>query len=250
MAFLRLDVENWGPAPPIPDDILKEIEERVKLRRKLEDEKIVEQAEKNAKKKLLENFLLKEYFYNYVEEDRLPLEVKKDETKELLTRSKERLNSKPPYCFLTVNPRREVSLAELQKKVKKLLNKKTTKEYFLVYEIRKAPDEGLHVHILLRYTSRPSDFRRNTKNTFKDICDSNNTHCLNFKFIQENLLKDKVDYMLGDKKDSKKTAVEATIAWRKSQKLKPYEESIPPLPCRDTQIPLLPTDMPTILEID
>ena len=146
-----------------------------------------------------------------------------------------KLQCKSPYCLVTVNPRSEVTLQEFKKVIAKFVNKKTIPEWFKVFEVRKG-DTGLHSHILLRYTAPPYDFKRSAKNTFKKVCDSENPSVLNFRFVEEGLLPDKVSYMLGNKQSKKLKGVEDTKLYRARNNLPDYEESSPPLTCRATVI--------------
>lgn len=226
---------NINPASLIPETILREVEERVQSLRRLEDQKILIKAQDGAKQMLFQRACLNEYFQTFQETGDLPI-VANGEVKQIMEAQCKKLSSKPPFCLITINPRSDITLPVLKKTVEKFLKKKTIPQWFQVYEVRKG-ETGLHAHILLRYTPTPFAFKRGAQNTFKNVCDSKNSSILNFKFIQENILLDKINYMLGEKKDSKLKGVKDTILYRKKHSLPKYEESSPPLTCRATQIP-------------
>lgn len=186
----------------------------------------------------LEGFLKtayqREMVRNFMEDGTLPYVPKDPKLLKMLESQANAVSSKPPYLFVTVNPRPEVTLTELKKSIEKFLKKKSISQYFYVYEVR-TENTGLHCHILLKYDIKPYDFKRSTKNTFKNVCDSSNPSCLNFKFVEEDTLQSKVEYLLGDKKDSKKKGVNFSIEYRKKNNIPAFVESSPPLPCRATQ---------------
>lgn len=221
-------------APPIPDDILREVEKRVAENAKMRRAKIVQKAEDEAQRIFIRQMYLRSYSQSVGDGD-VPFPVDCPQALDVVSKQTERLNTKPPFCLLTVNPRPEVKLADFKKKLLKFLGKKTVPEYFACIEVRKNED-GMHAHILCRYTPPPSQFKRSTKNTFRDVCDSDNSCILNFKFLQEDLLPDKIKYMLGEKQQKKQKGVEDTKLFRKKYDLPDYWESNPPLSCRVTQI--------------
>ncbi len=153
---------------------------------------------------------------------------------ELLTKQMDSFTTKPPYMMVTINPRKDVTFAILAKAVNKFISKKSTGTYFYAYEVRKE-DEGLHCHIIVQYNAKPYDFKRSAKSTFSKVCDSNNPNILNFKFITEENLPSKIEYLLGDKKDKKLPGVKYTKAYRSTHNIPEYFESSPPFPCRATQ---------------
>lgn len=164
----------------------------------------------------------------------LPYTPKDSVMLKMLQQQSDSISTKPPFMLVTVNPRQGVSFAELNKAVLKFVSKKSVGQYFYVYEVRKE-DEGLHCHMLVQYTTKPYDFKRSTKSTFKNVCASNNPNILNFKFVSDENLQSKIEYLLGDKKDSKKAGVKYTKQYRATNKISDFYESSPPLPCRATQ---------------
>lgn len=146
-------------------------------------------------------------------------------------RASENISSKPPYILLTVNPREDIKLNELKSKVEKYVGRSIVTSFAYVYEVRDV-DSGLHCHILFQYKGKPYDVKRCTKNTFKNITNVDNPHCLNFKYVEEANLFDKYQYLLGNKTEKKLKSVNATKLYRLTNNLQPIYESNPTLPCR------------------
>lgn len=150
------------------------------------------------------------------------------EMTKILNAEFDRNSKKPPYLFVTINPKPNISLETLQKVVKKILKKADLIRSFYVYEVRKSDFSGLHFHMALEYKGRNSKFISGVKSTCHHICDVNNTHCFNVKFMTLDVLLTKIEYMKGSKKDSKKSGVEASIAYREANYLEPfYQTGIP-----------------------
>lgn len=153
----------------------------------------------------------------------------------------ENITTKSPYVLLTVNPRGGITLKQFMQKIEKFVTKSFVKEYYYVYEVRNGED-GLHSHVIFRYTCRPYDLKKSMKTFFQDICDSSNYNILNYKFIPEETIKDKIDYLEGKKKESKQKSYNDTLAYRNKYKLKSCYESSPSLSCRattDSSVPLI-----------
>lgn len=172
---------------------------------------------------------------DFMESGKVPYEPNDKQRMEYINNARNALMSKPIHALITVNPKPGITLCELQKKLEKYISRKFIDGYIYCYEVRKEDHTGLHCHILLKYNCRPYDLKRNTKNTFKTLCDSNNPKILNIKYIEEDLLKSKIEYILGNKQDSKKDGVKASIEYREQNNLSPYYESTPPLPCRGAE---------------
>lgn len=170
----------------------------------------------------------------------------KDNQLQMLEEEADRLTTKSPFWFLTINPRQDVSLSLLKKKVKKMVSKKCIISYAYVYEVRKYEEKdykGLHCHILLEQKDKPYNFKRGCKSTFKDICDFNNPHILNFKNIKDmEMLKEKYEYIKGNKKTKKLKGVQLSKEFRKLNNLQDMYNSSPPLPCGTTEKFLLKND--------
>lgn len=204
-------------------------------------QKHLDQCNKKAYLSALEGFLKTSYqremVRNFCQEGTLPYTPTDLTLLKLLENQANAVSTKPPFILLTINPRPDIDLETLKKYIGKFIRKKSITTYFYVYEVR-TESTGLHCHILLGYEAKPYDFKRSAKSTFKHVCDSSNPACLNFKFIEENTLQLKVNYLLGQKKDSKKQGVTYSEKYRIDNKLEPFYESKPPLPCRLTQTPL------------
>lgn len=170
---------------------------------------------------------LRQMVSDFCQDGILPHVPKDAKLRDLLERQANQVMTKPPYIFITINPK-EDDLKDLQKVVAKILKKKTISDYHYVYEVRKE-DKGLHVHMLVKYNDKPYSFKRGIKNTCKHICQSNNPNILNFKFIDATNVNDKINYMNGVKKDSKMPGVVASVAYREKNDLKPYYTNIQPL---------------------
>lgn len=157
---------------------------------------------------------------DFCTEGKLPCVVESKVMNDLLQKQAAILMVKPPYLFITINPAKD-DLEALQKVVAKIIKKKTVSDYHYVYEVRKE-NKGLHVHMLLKYDDKPYNFKRGVKSTCKNICQSNNPNILNFKFIDEDKIQSKIDYMNGSKKDSKLPGVRASLVFRKENDLNSF----------------------------
>lgn len=195
------------------------------------------QCKEKAQDKFLKTLLLRSYVSDFMSEGKTPTEYQDADVRQAIEKQKTNVLVKSPFVLLTVNPRPTVSLKELQKSMSKFLNKKWLKGYFYVYEVRKADYSGLHCHILYQYNSRPYDMQKSVKTHFAKICDANNPNILNIKFIPEDILNDKVAYLLGNKKDKKQPGVIATVQYRTTNNISQYYDSSPLLPCRATAKP-------------
>ena len=185
----------------------------------------------------LEGFLKtcyqREMVRGFMDSGKLPYTPKDEGLLKMLKDQAKAVTTKPPYMLVTVNTRPGSTYLELKKPVEKLLRSKSVSQYFYAYEITESGH--VHCHILLKYDIKPYDFKRSAKNTFKGICDTSNPNCLNFKFIDDETLPQKIDYLLGQKTDKKLKGVSITQKWRIENKIPAFIESSPPLPCRATQ---------------
>lgn len=201
-----------------------------------EMQKLNVRAYKEAYLQFYKTLYTREIYQSFIETGKAPFEPNNDKLKELIQNTYNRISTKPTNIFLTINPRPEITFEELSKVVDKYLTRKFVVGYSYVYEIRKEDFSGLHCHILLKYQNiRPYDLKKNTKNSFKSICMVDNPEILNIKFIEDDVCLEKVNYMLGNKKDSKQSGVKATILWREKNNIKPIYDSTPPLSCRGAE---------------
>lgn len=129
----------------------------------------------------------------------------------------EKIGKSEKFFWITVNPRLEVDLPTLVKTVQKAYKKKWAQNYAYVFETTR--NNHIHSHGLVKANYEAARARKEFVNSFKDICDITNVHCFKFVILDEAKAKQKLEYMFGNKKDSKKEDVELTIAWRKENHL-------------------------------
>lgn len=126
------------------------------------------------------------------------------------------------FVFITVNPRDDVSFQDFDKQVRKLIKRNMFGGALAVYEQRgkteKEIGKGFHAHILasrnLNY--KPSKVAKNSRNTFKDVCNVKASHLLNIQFIGPDFASDKQEYILGTNKtgDDKDLKQNIDKLWR------------------------------------
>ncbi len=153
-----------------------------------------------------------------------------------VSRILEKRDCKTPYVLITVNPKADIDFSLLKLQVEKASKKKWIKAFRYAFEQRAScdPYSGIHCHIIIdRGKKRPSGLKTEFQNTFKNVCDVFNPHCLNFKWFPAEALLDKMKYLEGSKCKKKEATVAADKLWRKSLNLSPYYESASPLTCRD-----------------
>jgi len=221
------------------EDLLNRVKARIKASEPTmddDDEKLYKKALQAEKYDFMRKQIRTVFNVEFQQTGKLPFDVK--EAAELMDRAYHITAAKPPYILLTINTRPDVTIDVFKKTVEKFISKKTNLKYFGVYELRHSDVEnlGLHAHILVHYSQTPYGFKRGTKNTFKHVCNIDDTRILNFKFITEDLIESKIDYMKGDKQKSKLDKVEADKIWRKENGLPEFFESRSPFPCRPAQI--------------
>lgn len=110
----------------------------------------------------------------------------------------------PKYAgFITVNPKGNTleNFDQLKKQVEKCISKYWVNEYCYCYEQRSDSEEdikGIHCHILLKRNIKPSHFEREIRNTFKNLVQIPSKH-IDIQYKKKEWLKDKVEYMKGNK---------------------------------------------------
>lgn len=134
------------------------------------------------------------------------------------------------FVFITVNPKSGVSFEDFDKQVRKLLKRNMFVGVLAVYEQRGKNEQeigkGFHAHILaernLNY--KPSKVAKNTKNTFKGVCDVNRSYLMNIQFTGPDFASDKQEYILGTNKtgDGKDLKQNMDKLWRSSLGLEDY----------------------------
>jgi len=189
----------------------------------------------NAKKKFLETAMLRTMVSKFATDGTEPFDqTVLPETRETLDYQNELFTTKSKYVFMTINPKPGITFSVLKKLIEKFVSKTFITQYYYVYEIRKAPDSGLHCHVLFHYTCRPADMKKSSQTLFNHVGDVKNPCCLNIKYIVEELIPQKISYMGGTKTVKKMAGVKATIEWREKNNILSYYESNPPLTCRVT----------------
>jgi len=58
--------------------------------------------------------------------------------------------NRTPYWFVTINPKPEVDIELLHNTIVHVLSQEQISEPYWSYEIRDAPDQGLHAHLLFK----------------------------------------------------------------------------------------------------
>lgn len=220
---------------------LAEIESRLKICPISinEAKEIILKAERDALYAFYKSLFQRQYVSDFMSEGILPHDHANEDQMEVIRRARDMVVSKPPFALITVNPYKQITLDELTKYVLKFVDRKIIDNYMYVYEVRKSDMSGLHCHMLVKYNCKPYDLKRNLKSTFKNICDESNPHILNIKYISDDILPSKIEYLKGNKKDAKKEGVLATIKYRTENGLCPVYNSTPPISCRGTEETLL-----------
>lgn len=140
------------------------------------------------------------------------------------------------YAFITVNPKPEITFEDFSEKIEALVQKCFDWSMH-VFEIRQAPDQGLHCHLIGRIKEKyyNSNFARTVKTPFvPKVC--GNAKAIKIDYIPKKELVKVKSYLTKAKvAKSKKAANDATLAWR-----------------LDNDIPLCITsgDIPTCLSPD
>lgn len=122
------------------------------------------------------------------------------------------------YWFVTINPKPGVSLKELHNKIVEVLSNPSITDQLWSYEIRQAPDIGLHAHIYFRCAMLDDNFcKRKVKSPFvPDIC--GNLKAVHIRWIDIDEVPAVHAYIRKDSvTKSKKKPNEATIQWREQQ---------------------------------
>lgn len=130
--------------------------------------------------------------------------------------------------WLTVNAKTSVSFEYLKQQVEKYVNKKPYRNQtrHWCFERRwkdDQPNDGFHAHILITMPEKKvAAIKTETKNTFKDACDTTRDNCLYLRFIK---LKDydvKLNYIMGNKVDAKQEWVGRDRDWRTDNNIEQF----------------------------
>lgn len=125
-----------------------------------------------------------------------------------------------PFVWITVNPKPNTSVEDL-----KLVCDSTFSTYLSWYvyafEIRKAPDQGLHVHCLGQiYESRQNGNFSRIKNPFMSFC--GNLKHIDIKYVDSGEIENVYSYLQKSKvAKSKKQGNDATKKWRTDNNIDP-----------------------------
>jgi len=148
---------------------------------------------------------------------------------ELAKRAKERNEkSKSIWVFITVNIDDDQKLDLLIKQLEKLTKKVWVTDYIYSIEQRseiKNEYKGFHSHIYIKRNGKPpSELTREIRNTFKHLV--GNDKAIDIKYDLESSYKNRVNYILGIKKDNTKMEkCQIDADFRKSRGLREYYAS-------------------------
>lgn len=220
----------------LADDILRRLESIPSIITDEERKAVIKKAELDAIYAFYKSLFSRQFCQDFIVDGITPGQhLETDSQKVIIDRARNAVITKPPYALITINPRLTITYEELEKAVNKFKKRKFIDNYLYVYEVRKEDFSGLHCHMLIKYNCKPYDLKRNAKSTFKHVCDSDNPSILNIKFIAEDILPSKIEYLKGNKKDSKKPGVIFTKEFRFSNGIPDIFESTPQFPCRGAE---------------
>jgi len=180
-----------------------------------------------------------EFVGKFMETGECPESDHAQKYKQIMESSYNRISIKPPYALITINCLPETDLITIKSLMEKIIQRKIVKEYLYCFEIRTEDYHGLHVHFLLRYECRPYDLKVALKKHVKSVWHVDNQCILNIKYVTDENLMQKVNYVKGIKADKKMKSVDYSIAYRKSHNIEDFYESDPSLPCRVTNDALI-----------
>lgn len=142
--------------------------------------------------------------------------------------NKRKLRNTSNYLWITINPRNTVNLMEFIKVVEKCLKKSWILRHCAVIEQRSPTIEsmgfGFHAHFIIdKGDYRFSHARREFVSTFKKFCDIQQYSTFNFNYCFENDLKNRHNYILGQKKDPEKQKKQLIdVIFRKEYGIPPH----------------------------
>jgi len=142
------------------------------------------------------------------------------------------------YMFITVSPKKDVSIKTLYDKTIKMVNNKTILSYLFVFEQREMNDVnnayGIHMHILIKHKfPKYSRFLKQIKSTYQDtVGDVNNPRFVDIKCCKE--MRDvynRVEYMIGEKHGEEKQKKQSIDKlWREKWGIDEYYGVVPQAP--------------------
>jgi len=148
-------------------------------------------------------------------------------------------NDNTNYFWITINPKNNITIKELQKEIDRYVKRTFIKSYIYVYEQRASKEngkdmgEGLHSHLLIERDMSanvsPYDIQKRTRVAFKNVCDSQNKSILHFKQMPEEYIIDKFNYITNKNLDEehidKKQKQDYDKLWREQNLIKSYYAS-------------------------
>lgn len=196
------------------------------------------QSEIDAIRKKAYTQVIQKKFYDYYQqqiEENPEFLTEKDSDIQLkyaiakLSDRKDQLSS--THIFLTINPKEGVILQDLISKVEKCIKKKWITEFTYSYEQRSEEEatagHGAHCHIVINRGTEPAKAKKELKNTFKDICNVDNPHCLNIQFRKGDGVTKAINYIKGTKADpAKQQKLKIDAIWRQQFALQPFYASV------------------------
>lgn len=137
----------------------------------------------------------------------------------IISQKEEKVGKKEKFFWITVNPSKDVDLPLLRSTVEKIYSKKWIKSFAYVFE--NTSNNHIHSHGLIRADYQAARARVEIGNTIKHICLISNPHCFKFVILTEEQAKEKLAYMMGQKKSEKLADVELTKKWREDNNILP-----------------------------
>lgn len=158
-----------------------------------------------------------------------PMAELKKENESLRAKCKEKraVDNNTNYVFITVNPKEGVDFDKFRELCEKFAQRKMFKQSWLVFEQRGATEEelgkGFHAHIECERNVeyKPSQIIRNTRNTFKNICNIQVPSTLTIQHHGDDYHEDKMEYINGVKNGEGKDKKQIMdVIFRKNKNLK------------------------------
>lgn len=138
---------------------------------------------------------------------------------------------KSDWVFLTVNFDPSKSFTECFKAAQKLGKRKIWEWSCWVHEQR-SPEggragEGHHIHLLAKIKQQTASAKTRAKSTVCTVCAVENSAIFNWKYIPEQYLFDKYQYMVGSKALEKQAKQSVDKSWREKNNISPIYHNGP-----------------------
>lgn len=148
--------------------------------------------------------------------------------KENAYREKIKMSEKPAkddVYFVTVNPKPDVVVDDLEKATSKYVKTKLVEAAEYVFEQRGSSTEdmgtGAHAHMLIKTSTNNADFVKRTRSSFAKIV--GNPNAVHIVRCPRKFIPDKREYMQGRKTgDGKQAKTAMDSVWRQNKNLQPY----------------------------